>query len=115
MGHRLATRSNEVRMKFFAVVPALLAAAAAEAQLNIAPQFLAQAGLYQGISGYAAPYAAGYAAKFAYGAPITALNSAIAHAPVQAAPVAYAAQVAAPVAYAAQAAPAITGAQSSQY
>merc|ERR1712151_622310 len=45
----------------------------------------------------------------------TALNSAIAHAPVQAAPVAYAAQVAAPVAYAAQAAPAITGAQSSQY
>jgi len=68
-------------MKFFAVVPALLAAAAAEAQLPIAAQFLGQAGLYRGYSGYGAlpalPYASAYSApaNFAYGAEVTALNA----------------------------------------
>merc|ERR1711902_41827 len=72
-------------MKFFAVIPAILAAAAAEAQLPIAAQYLGGAGLYNGAYGYAAaaPYAAAYAApvaaavdaKFAYGAPVTALNA----------------------------------------
>merc|ERR1719431_1765612 len=71
-------------MKFFAVVPTLLAVCAAEAQLPIAAQYLGAAGLYQGYSGltagaYASPYAAygpaAVDAKFAYGAPITALNA----------------------------------------
>ena len=76
-----------------AVVPALLAAVAAEAQLPIAPQFLGQAGLYRGYSGYGAlpalPYASAYSAPahFAYGAEVTALNAAPAPAPA----VAYAA------------------------
>jgi len=70
-------------MKFFAVVPALLAAVAAEAQLPIAPQFLGQAGLYRGPAlQYAPAYSA--PANFAYGAPITALNAA--SAPIVAAP-----------------------------
>merc|ERR1712153_214544 len=83
-------------MKFFAVIPAILAAAAAEAQLPIAAQYLGGAGLYNGAYGYAAPYAAGYAAgpvatavdaKFAYGAPITALNAGpLTAGPVAAAP-----------------------------
>jgi len=124
-------------MKFFAVLSSVLAAAAAEAQLPIAAQYLAGAGLYNGAGyaghvGYAAPYAAGYGAvdaRFAYGAPITALNAgpltagpvaaapaitatapivnaqyaAAYAAPIAAAPVAYAAApiAAAPVAYAA--------------
>jgi len=80
-------------MKFFAVLPALLAAVAAEAQLPIAPQFLGQAGLYRGYSGYGAipalPYASAYSAPahFAYGAEVTALNASPAPAPA----VAYAA------------------------
>merc|ERR1739838_616708 len=78
------TQQRSHTMKFFAVIPAILAAAAAEAQLPIAAQYLGGAGLYNGAYGYAAPYAAGYAAgpvaaavdaKFAYGAPITALNA----------------------------------------
>merc|ERR1711902_199706 len=84
-------------MKFFAVIPAILAAAAAEAQLPIAAQYLGGAGLYNGAYGYAAaaPYAAAYAApvaaavdaKFAYGAPITALNAGpLTAGPVAAAP-----------------------------
>merc|ERR1739838_1114935 len=85
------TQQRSHTMKFFAVIPAILAAAAAEAQLPIAAQYLGGAGLYNGAYGYAAPYAAGYAAgpvatavdaKFAYGAPITALNAG----PVAAAP-----------------------------
>merc|ERR1712038_915377 len=127
--HRLATRSNEVIMKFFAVASALFVAASAEAQLPIASQFLPTAGLYNGLGyGYAAPYAAAYAApvaatavdaKFAYGAPVTALNAGpltagpvAAAAPAIAAPVAAAPAIAAPVAtttYAA-AAPAIAAA-----
>merc|ERR1711963_1365335 len=116
--HRLATRSNEVIMKFFAVASALFVAASAEAQLPIASQYLASAGLYNGLGyGYAAPYAAAYAApvaatavdaKFAYGAPVTALNAG----PLTAGPVAAAPAIAAPVAtttYAA-AAPAIAAA-----
>merc|ERR1712142_1363370 len=108
--HRLATRSNEVIMKFFAVASALFVAASAEAQLPIASQFLPTAGLYAaGGYGYAAPYAAAYAApvdaKFAYGAPVTALNAG----PLTAGPVAAAPAIAAPVATAtyAAAAPAI--------
>merc|ERR1712235_97064 len=116
--HRLATRSNEVIMKFFAVASALFVAASAEAQLPIASQYLASAGLYNGLGyGYAAPYAVAYAApvaatavdaKFAYGAPVTALNAG----PLTAGPVAAAPAIAAPVAtttYAA-AAPAIAAA-----
>merc|ERR1712014_95183 len=112
------TQQRSHTMKFFAVIPAILAAAAAEAQLPIAAQYIGAAGLYNGAYGYAAPYAAAYAApvatavdaKFAYGAPVTALNAG----PLTAGPVAAAAPVvaaapavaAAPVAYAA-AAPAI--------
>merc|ERR1712213_194526 len=100
--HRLATRSNEVIMKFFAVASALFAAASAEAQLPIASQYLASAGLYNGLGyGYAAPYAA------AYGAPVTALNAG----PLTAGPVAAAPAIAAPVATATYAAaPAIAAA-----
>merc|ERR1712042_198065 len=114
--HRLATRSNEVIMKFFAVASALFVAASAEAQLPIASQYLASAGLYNGLGyGYAAPYAAAYAApvaatavdaKFAYGAPVTALNAGpLTAGPVAAAPVVAAAPaIAAPVATATYAA-----------
>merc|ERR1711973_369895 len=108
--HRLATRSNEVIMKFFAVASALFVAASAEAQLPIASQYLESAGLYNGLGyGYAAPYAAAYAApvaatavdaKFAYGAPVTALNAG----PLTAGPVAAAPAIAAPVATATYAA-----------
>merc|ERR1712183_1140988 len=127
------TQQRSHTMKFFAVIPAILAAAAAEAQLPIAAQYLGGAGLYNGAYGYAAPYAAAYAApvatavdaKFAYGAPVTALNAApAAYAPapvaVAAAPAAYAtapaAYAAAPVAVAAAplAAP-IAGPVSSQF
>merc|ERR1712243_169958 len=91
------TQQRSHTMKFFAVIPAILAAAAAEAQLPIAAQYLGGAGLYNGAYGYAAaaPYAAAYAApvaaavdaKFAYGAPITALNAGpLTAAPVAAAP-----------------------------
>merc|ERR1712064_142218 len=108
--HRLATRSNEVIMKFFAVASALFVAANADAQLPIASQFLPTAGLYAaGGYGYAAPYAAAYAApvaatavdaKFAYGAPVTALNAG----PLTAGPVAAGPAIAAPVATATYAA-----------
>merc|ERR1712055_860835 len=74
------TQQRSQTMKFFAVIPAIFAAAAAEAQLPIAAQYLGGAGLYNGAYGYAAPYAAAYAApvaaavdaKFAYGGPVTA-------------------------------------------
>merc|ERR1711874_283539 len=115
------TQQRSHTMKFFAVIPAILAAAAAEAQLPIAAQYLGGAGLYNGAygyAGYAAPYAHAYAgpvatavdAKFAYGAPVTALNAGpLTAGPVAAAPVvgaqyaaAYAPAVAAaPAAYAA--------------
>merc|ERR1712215_225643 len=89
------TQQRSHTMKFFAVIPAILAAAAAEAQLPIAAQYIGAAGLYNGAYGYAAPYAAAYAApavtavdaKFAYGAPITALNAGpLTAGPVAAAP-----------------------------
>merc|ERR1712066_364672 len=96
--------------KFFAVASALFVAASAEAQLPIASQYLASAGLYNGLGyGYAAPYAAAYAApvaatavdaKFAYGAPVTALNAG----PLTAGPVAAAPAIAAPIAAATYAA-----------
>merc|ERR1712183_1010855 len=127
------TQQRSHTMKFFAVIPAILAAAAAEAQLPIAAQYLGGAGLYNGAYGYAAPYAAAYAApvatavdaKFAYGAPVTALNAGPltagpAPVAVAAAPAAYAtapaAYAAAPVAVAAAplAAP-IAGPVSSQF
>merc|ERR1711970_747338 len=91
------TQQRSHIMKFFAVIPALLATVAAEAQLPIAAQYLGGAGLYNGAYGYAAaaPYAAAYTApaataidaKFAYGAPITALNAGpLTAGPVAAAP-----------------------------
>merc|ERR1712215_34494 len=91
------TQQRSHTMKFFAVIPAILATVAAEAQLPIAVQYLGGAGLYNGAYGYAAaaPYAAAYAApavaavdaKFAYGAPITALNAGpLTAGPVAAAP-----------------------------
>merc|ERR1712018_381001 len=91
------TQQRSHTMKFFAVIPAILAAAAAEAQLPIAAQYQGGAGLYNGAYGYAAaaPYAAAYAApvaaavdaKFAYGAPVTALNAGpLTAGPVAAAP-----------------------------
>merc|ERR1711915_1009281 len=91
------TQQRSHTMKFFAVIPAILAAAAAEAQLPIATQYIGAAGLYNGAYGYAAPYAAAYAApavtavdaKFAYGAPVTALNAG----PLTAGPVAAAAPI----------------------
>merc|ERR1711942_79304 len=103
------TQQRSHTMKFFAVIPTILAAAAAEAQLPIAAQYLGGAGLYNGAYGYAAaaPYAAAYAApvaaavdaKFAYGAPVTALNAGpLTAGPVAAAP---ALAAAAPAAYAA--------------
>merc|ERR1711887_277658 len=118
------TQQRSQTMKFFAVIPAIFAAAAAEAQLPIAAQYLGGAGLYNGAYGYAAPYAAAYAApvatavdaKFAYGAPVTALNAGpLTGGPVAAAP-APAASAAAPVAVAAAslAAP-IAGPVSSQF
>merc|ERR1711937_760181 len=118
------TQQRSHTMKFFAVIPTILAAAAAEAQLPIAAQYLGGAGLYNGAYGYAAaaPYAAAYAApvaaavdaKFAYGAPVTALNAGpLTAGPVAAAPAPYAA---APVAVAAAplAAP-VAGPVSSQF
>merc|ERR1712038_960777 len=135
--HRLATRSNEVIMKFFAVASALFVAASAEAQLPIASQFLPTAGLYAaGGYGYAAPYAAPVAAtavdaKFAYGAPVTALNAGpLTAGPVAAAPALAAtapvvgaqyaaaytpAVAAAPVAYAAAPAPVAVAAAPAAY
>merc|ERR1712123_468423 len=102
MGHRLATHSKVVIMKFFAVISSVLAAAAAEAQLPIAAQYLGGAGLYDGAYGYGAgvagsaspyahalagPVAHGVDARFAYGAPITALNAGpLTAGPVAAAP-----------------------------
>merc|ERR1712088_808154 len=89
------TQQRSHTMKFFAVIPAIFAAAAAEAQLPIAAQYLGGAGLYNGAYGYAAPYAHAYAgpvatavdAKFAYGAPVTALNAGpLTAGPVAAAP-----------------------------
>merc|ERR1712002_1378833 len=85
------TQQRSHTMKFFAVIPAILAAAAAEAQLPIAAQYLGGAGLYNGAYGYAAPYAGPVAtavdAKFAYGAPVTALNAGpLTAGPVAAAP-----------------------------
>merc|ERR1711875_106442 len=115
------TQQRSHTMKFFAVIPAILAAAAAEAQLPIAAQYLGGAGLYNGAYGYAAaaPYAAAYAApvaaavdaKFAYGAPVTALNAG----PLTAGPVAAAPALAAtaPIVgaqYAAAYAPAVAAA-----
>merc|ERR1712180_588015 len=91
--HRLATHGEEVIMKFFAVLASVLSAAAGEASLPIAAHHLATAGLYSGYHGIAAPYAAAYGqdARFAYGAPVTALNAgpltagSVAEAPVAAA------------------------------
>merc|ERR1712088_933385 len=133
------TQQRSHTMKFFAVIPAIFAAAAAEAQLPIAAQYLGGAGLYNGAYGYAAPYAAAYAApvaaavdaKFAYGAPVTALNAGpLTAGPVAAAPALAAtapvvvaqyaaaytpAVAAAPVAYAAAPAPVAVAAAPAAY
>merc|ERR1712055_1036406 len=113
--HRLATHGEEVIMKFFAVLPSLLAAVSAEAFLPITAQALPAAGLYAGNAGLAAPYAPAYAnveARFAYNQPITAINAGpLTAGPVAAAVPAYtaAAPAAAVPAYSA-AAPAAYGA-----
>merc|ERR1711875_130961 len=115
------TQQRSHTMKFFAVVPTILAAAAAEAQLPIAAQYLGGAGLYNGAYGYAAaaPYAAAYAApvaaavdaKFAYGAPVTALNAGpLTAGPVAAAPVLAATAPIVGAQYAAAYAPAVAAA-----
>jgi len=78
-------------MKFFAVLASVLSAAAGEASLPIAAHHLSTAGLYSGYHGIAAPYAAAYGqeARFAYGAPVTALNAGpLTAGPVAEAPVA---------------------------
>merc|ERR1711881_111556 len=96
--HRLATHGEEVIMKFFAVLASVISAAAGEASLPIAAHHLATAGLYSGYHGIAAPYAAAYGqdARFAYGAPVTALNAGpLTAGPVAEAPVVAAAPVAA--------------------
>merc|ERR1712215_247628 len=87
------TQQRSHTMKFFAVIPAILATVVAEAQLPIAAQYLGGAGLYNGAYGYAAaaayaaPAVAAVDAKFAYGAPITALNAGpLTAGPVAAAP-----------------------------
>merc|ERR1712119_15508 len=129
------TQQRSQTMKFFAVIPAIFAAAAAEAQLPIAAQYLGGAGLYNGAYGYAAAYAAPVAAavdaKFAYGAPVTALNAGpLTAGPVAAAPALAAtapvvgaqyaaaytpAVAAAPVAYAAAPAPVAVAAAPAAY
>merc|ERR1712126_805040 len=89
--HRLATHGEEVIMKFLAVLASVLSAAAGEASLPIAAHHLATAGLYSGYHGIAALYAAAYGqdARFAYGAPVTALNAGpLTAGPVAEAPVA---------------------------
>merc|ERR1712054_501548 len=115
------TQQRSHTMKFFAVIPAILAAAAAEAQLPIAAQYIGGAGLYNGAYGYAAPYAAAYAAApaLAATAPIVGAQYAAAYTPavsavpaVAAAPAAYAA---APVAVAAPVAAPVAGPVSSQF
>merc|ERR1712123_301839 len=107
-------------MKFFAVIPALLAACAAEAQLPIASQYLGAAGLYNGagVYGSAVPYAGAYGAYAHAAAPAsiaaytaTPAITTAAYAPAYAAPVA--AYAAAPVAVV-HAAP-IAGPVSSQF
>ena len=93
-------------MKFFAVIPTILADASAKVRLPIAAQYIDTWSLQWSLwlcssdtAAYAAPAATAVDAKFAYGAPVTALNTG----PLTAGPVATAAPV---VAYAA-AAPAI--------
>merc|ERR1711881_576056 len=105
------TQQRSHTMKFFAVIPAILAAAAAEAQLPIAAQYLGGAGLYNGAYGYAAaaPFAAAVDAKFAYGAPVTALNAGpLTAGPVAAAPALAAAAPVVGAQYAAVYTPAIS-------
>merc|ERR1711868_15510 len=126
MGHSpFSNTATKSIMKFFAVASALFVAVASEAQLPIVG-----AGLYAGAGyGLATPYAASYApavaavdAKFAYGAPVTALNAGpltagpIAAAPAVASYAAAPAIAAAPaVASYAAAAPAIAAAPVAAY
>ena len=96
-------------MKFFAVIPTILADASAKVRLPIAAQYIDTWSLQWSLwlcssdtAAYAAPAATAVDAKFAYGAPVTALNTG----PLTAGPVATAAPV---TAYAA-AAPAVAAA-----
>merc|ERR1712055_239970 len=113
--HRLATHGEEVIMKFFAVIPSLLAAVSAEAFLPITAQALPAAGLYAGNVGLAAPYAPAYAnveARFAYNQPITAINAGpLTAGPVAAAVPAYTAAAPAAAVPAYTAAAPVVGAQ----
>merc|ERR1712055_138942 len=113
--HRLATHGEEVIMKFFAVLPSLLAAVSAEAFLPITAQALPAAGLYAGNAGLAAPYAPAYAnveTRFAYNQPITAINAGpLTAGPVAAAVPAYTAAAPAAAVPAYTAAAPVVGAQ----
>ena len=70
-------------MKFFAVIPTILADASTDTRHPIAAQYIGAAGLCNGAYCYVAPHAAAYAAraptaadaKLACGAPVTALNA----------------------------------------
>ena len=83
-------------MKFFAVIPTILADASAKVRLPIAAQYIDTWSLQWSLrlcssdpAVYAAPAATAVDAKFAYGAPVTALNTG----PLTAGPVATAAPV----------------------
>ena len=69
-------------MKFFAVIPTILADASAKVRLPIAAQYIDTWSLQWSLwlcssdtAAYAAPAATAVDAKFAYGAPVTALNT----------------------------------------
>ena len=78
-------------MKFFAVIPTILADASAKVRLPIAAQYIDTWSLQWSLwlcssdtAAYAAPAATAVDVKFAYGAPVTTLNAG----PVTAGPVA---------------------------
>ena len=69
-------------MKFFSVIPTILADASAKVRLPIAAQYIDTWSLQWSLwlcssdtAAYAAPAATAVDAKFAYGAPVTALNA----------------------------------------
>jgi len=64
-------------MKFFAVLSVVVSSVVGEAQLPIALEQVANAGLYRGLQAIAAEYAPAYGldTRFAYGSPVTALTA----------------------------------------
>merc|ERR1712172_162156 len=71
------TAWQEVTMKFFAIVSVVVTSVMGEAQLPIAFEQVANAGLYNGHQPIAADYAPAYGldTRFAYGSPVTALTA----------------------------------------